>query len=317
MKEVKKMNKLFVRDIIKELDLQIIHGEQWIDRPILSKMVSRPGLELAGLFDFYEEERIQVMGSKEVTFFYWLNEQDQAERIDKLFREKTPMFIFSNNFDVPQVFIECSERHHIPILRDVRNTTALMNSLTSYLLEELAEMTTMHGVLVDVHGIGVLIRGKSGIGKSESALELVKRGHKLISDDNVEIYEREPGSLVGRPPKILEKVMEIRGIGIIDVVQMFGASAYCHKKRITLVVDLEEEDIKNQYDRIGLEESTLKILNTNIAYTRIPIRPGRNMASLIEVAAINRRLRFMGYNAPKEFMDRLSNLIDYNKKNNL
>lgn len=303
------MSKVIVRDIVDELNLEIVTGEEWLNRPVRSKMISRPGLELAGLFDFYEEERIQIIGSKEVTFFFWLNEDEQKERIEKLFRDQTPAFIFSNNFDVPQVFIDNSLKYHIPILRSKRNTTALMNSITSYLLEEMAEMTTMHGVLLDVHGIGVLIRGKSGVGKSESALELIKRGHKLIADDNVEIYEKEPGTIVGRPPKILEKMMEIRGIGIIDVVQMFGASAYRHKKRITLVVDLEEKDINEQYDRIGLEESTIKILNTNVHHTRIPIRPGRNTASLIEVAAINRRLRYMGYNAPRDFINRLENLI--------
>ncbi|MDF2700839.1 MAG: HPr kinase, partial [Haloplasmataceae bacterium] len=165
--------------------------------------------------------------------------------------------------------------------------------------------------LVDVHGIGTLIRGKSGIGKSEAALELVKRGHKLIADDNVIIYEKEPGKLVGKAPKILERVMEIRGIGIINVVQMFGAGAYRHKKEVELVVDLElDEDINNQYDRLGVEEAKLKILNTDIPYIKIPIRPGRNMASLIEVAAVNRRLRYMGYNAAQEFMDNLTNLIE-------
>lgn len=308
------MNKVVVRDIVEELQLEIVTGEEWLDRPVRSKMISRPGLELAGLFDFYEEERIQIIGSKEVTFFFWLNEAEQEERIEKLFRDQTPAFIFSNNFDIPKVFIDNSLKYKIPILRSKRNTTALMNSITSYLLEEMAEMTTMHGVLLDVHGIGVLIRGKSGVGKSESALELIKRGHKLIADDNVEIYEKQPGTIVGRPPKILEKMMEIRGIGIIDVVQMFGASAYRHKKRITLVVDLEEKDINEQYDRIGLEESTIKILNTHVHHTRIPIRPGRNTASLIEVAAINRRLRYMGYNAPRDFLNRLENLIEDNDR---
>lgn len=311
------MNKITVEDLIKELNLEIVAGSEGLTKSIISKMLSRPGLELAGLFDFYEEERIQIIGSKEVTFFYWLNEEDQKSRVEKLFKDKTPAFVFSNQFDIPQPFIDNGNRYQIPILRSSKNTTALMNGITSYLQEELAEMTSMHGVLVDVHGIGVLIRGSSGIGKSEAALELVKRGHKLIADDNVHIYEKEPGILVGKAPKILEKYMEIRGIGIINVVQMFGASSYRHKKRITLVCDLEMEDISKQYDRLGVEESTLRILNSDVHYTKIPIRPGRNMASLIEVAAINRRLRYMGYNAAQEFMDNLTDLIDYNKQNNL
>jgi HPr kinase/phosphorylase len=315
--EVKKMNNITVNDLIKEVGLEVIAGEEGLNRFIKSKMLSRPGLELAGLFDFYEEDRIQIIGSKEVTFFYWLNEDDQNTRVEMLFKDKTPAFVFSNNFDIPEVFIRNGNKYNIPVLRSTKHSTSVMNDITSFLAEELAEMTSMHGVLVDVHGIGVLIRGKSGIGKSEAALELVKRGHKLIADDNVHIYEKDPGTLVGKAPKILEKVMEIRGIGIINVVQMFGASSYRHKKRITLVVDLELEDINNQYDRIGVEEAKLRILNTDVAHTKIPIRPGRNMASLVEVAAINRRLRYMGYNAAKEFMDNLTNLIDYNTKNNI
>lgn len=306
-----------VKDLADNLELEVVSGHEGLNRPITSKMLSRPGVELAGLFDFYEEDRIQIIGSKEVTFIYWLSPQDQEERVGNLFREKTPAFIFSSNFEIPDVFLKNSAKHHIPILRSQKNSTTLIGDLTIYLAEVLAETTSMHGVLVDVHGIGVLIRGKSGIGKSESALELIKRGHKLIADDNVIIYERKPGEIIGKAPEILEKVMEIRGIGIINVVQMFGASCYRHKKRITLVVDLEQDDINSQFDRIGVEESTIRILNTDVAYTRIPIHPGRNTASLIEVAAINRRLRYMGYNAAEEFMDKLTNLIDYNKKNNL
>ncbi|QVK17301.1 HPr(Ser) kinase/phosphatase [Mycoplasmatota bacterium] len=306
------MNKIKVKDLVKELQLEVIAGKEGVTRPIQSKMLSRPGLELAGLFDFYEEERIQIIGSKEVTFFYWLNEIDQNTRVELLFKEKTPCLIFSNRFDIPQVFINNAEKYKIPILRSSKHTTTLMTDVTSYLAEELAETTNMHGVLVDVHGVGVLIRGKSGIGKSEAALELVKRGHKLIADDNVLIYEKEVGKLVGKPPKILEKFMEIRGIGIINVVQMFGASSYRHKKGITLVIDLETAEQNQEYDRLGVEEAKIKILNTEVSYIKIPIRPGRNMASLIEVAAINRRLRYMGFNAAQEFSDNLSQLIQTN-----
>ncbi|MDF2700788.1 MAG: hprK, partial [Haloplasmataceae bacterium] len=172
------MSSLTVKNLIDTLGFEVIAGNNGINRPIQSKMISRPGLELAGLFDFYEENRIQVIGSKEVTFFYWLNETDQNTRIEQLFREKTPAFIFSNNFDIPEVFRRNAEKYNIPILRSNKHTTHLMNDITLYLQEELAETTNMHGVLVDVHGIGTLIRGKSGIGKSEAALELVKRGHK-------------------------------------------------------------------------------------------------------------------------------------------
>ncbi len=304
------MNNIKVQNLVKELNLDVIAGEGGLNRKITSKMLSRPGLELAGLFDFYEEDRIQIIGSKEVTFFYWLNEEDQNKRIEMLFKNKVPAFIFSNNFDVPEVFKVNAEKYQIPILLSKKHTSTLMNDIISYLAEELAEMVNMHGVLVDVHGVGVLIRGRSGIGKSEAALELVKRGHKLISDDNVLIYEKEIGTLVGKAPKLLEKFMEIRGIGIINVVQMFGASVYRHKKRVTLIIDLELAEDSKDYDRIGVDEEKIKILNTDVPYIKIPIRPGRNMASLIEVAAINRRLRYMGYNSAQEFLDNLTEVID-------
>lgn len=303
------INKIKVKDLVEELKLEVVCGKEGLNRRITSKMFSRPGVELAGLFDFYEEDRIQVIGTKEYTFFHWLNENDQVERIAKLFREKTPCFIFSNNFEVPHVFVENAEKTNIPILRSPKRTTQLINDVTTYLAEALAETINMHGVLVDVHGVGVLIRGESGIGKSEAALELIKRGHKLIADDNVIIYEKEVGTLVGKPPKLLEMFMEIRGIGIVNVMRMFGASVYRHKKRITLVVDLELAEDNREYDRLGVEEPTIKILNTEVPYIKIPIRPGRNMASLIEVAAINRRLRFMGFNSAQEFIDNLNKYI--------
>lgn len=310
---VKMMTNIKVQNLVNELDLEICAGEEGLNRKITSKMLSRPGLELAGLFEFYEADRIQIIGTKELTFFYWLTEDEQKERTKLLFNKKTPCFIFSNNFDIPKLFLQYAKEYHIPLLRSPKDTTLLMTDVTSFLTEALAETTNMHGVLVDVHGIGVLIRGKSGIGKSEAALELLNRGHKLIADDNVIIYEKEKGTVVGKPPKLLEKYMEIRGIGIINVVQMFGAGCYRHKKRISLVVDLELAEGKDDYDRLGLKESSIKIINTEVPYVKIPIRPGRNTAALIEVAALNHRLRYMGINAAEEFVKNLDNHI--NKKN--
>lgn len=303
-----------VRDLVENLKLEVVSGQEYLDKIIKEKMLSRPGLELAGLFDFYESDRVQIIGSKEVTFYHWLNENDQNIRGEMLFREDTPAFVFSNNFDIPKVFIENSKKHRIPILRSYKNTSALFSEILQYLEEVLAPTISMHGVLLDVHGIGVLIRGKSGIGKSESAMELVKRGHKLVADDNVEIYEKEAGILIGKPPVLLEKVMEIRGIGIVNVVQMFGAGSYRHKKRITLVIDLENMNITSDYDRLGIQNETIKIFNTEITRKKLPIRPGRNIASLIEVACINHRLRYMGYNSAKDFTDKLERIIEEKNK---
>ncbi len=315
MMEMLRMNDIKVKDLIDELQLEVIAGKDGINRWITSKMLSRPGIELAGLFDFYEEDRIQIIGSKEVTFFNRLNEDEQEKRVEQLFKEKTPCFIFSNHFDIPQVFLNNADKYQIPILRSDKHTTPLMTDVQTYLAEELADSTNMHGVLVDVHGVGVLIRGKSGIGKSEAALELVKRGHKLIADDNVIIYEKEIGKLVGKSPKLIQKYMEIRGIGIVDVVQMFGAGAIRHKKEITLVVNLEIEPNSHEYDRLGVEEAKIKILNTEVPFITIPIRPGRNLATLIEVAAINRRLRYMGLNTAQQFIDNFNEYIQKKEEN--
>jgi HPr kinase/phosphorylase len=300
------MEKININSLVNELNLEIIAGTAGLTREIESKMLSRPGLELAGLTDFYEDDRIQVIGSKELAFFNGLAASAQNSRSEFLFKGQTPCFIFSNNFTVPQVFITHAENYQIPILRSQKDTTMLLNDITSYLAEELAESTNMHGVLVDVHGIGVLIRGKSGIGKSEAALELVNRGHKLIADDNIIIYEKEIGKLVGKPPKLLEKYIEIRGIGIINIVSMFGAGSFRHKKRISLVIDLDLADYDKDYDRLGLEDAKIKIINTEVSYIKIPIRPGRNMAAIIEVAALNHRLRYMGINTAQEFIQNLN-----------
>jgi HPr kinase/phosphorylase len=257
------------------------------------------------LFDFYEHDRIQVLGSKEVTFFGWLNEQDQEIRVDFLFRSGPPMFVFSKNTEVPEIFLRKGNDYGIPIARSNKKTSALLSSLYLYLSAKLSPRMSLHGTLLDISGVGVLMRGKSGLGKSEVALELVRRGHQLVADDRVDIYQRELGILVGEAPELLRRYLEIRGIGIVNVVKMFGAKAYKENKKIMLVIDLEPWDQSKDYDRLGLQNDTIRFFDTDVAHLRIPISEGRNVASLVEAAAVNQRLKYLGENAALEFSDAL------------
>jgi HPr kinase/phosphorylase len=297
---------LKVRDLIEDYDLELISGEQGMDREVTKAQVSRPGIELAGLFDFYEFDRVQVFGSKEVTFFWWLNTQDQEIRVDMLFQKRPPMFVFSQNInDIPEIFIRKGHEYGIVIAKAQKKTVALVSSLYQYLSAKLSPRLSLHGTLLDISGVGVLIRGKSGLGKSEVALELVRRGHQLVADDRVDIYQRELGVLVGEAPEILQKYLEIRGIGIVNVVQLFGARAFKENKKIMLIIDLEPWNTSNNYDRLGLEHNTLKLFETDVHHITIPVSEGRNVATLVEAAAVNARLKYMGVDSAKEFTDSL------------
>ena len=296
---------LLIKQVIEDYNLELISGEKGIYNEITKSQVSRPGIELAGLFEFYEFYRIQVLGSKELAFFGWLNQQDQEIRVDMLFQKKPPCFIFSKNADVPEVFIRKGNDYNVPVLKSKKKTSALVSNLYQYLNAKLSERQSLHGTLIDVSGVGVLIRGKSGLGKSEAALELVRRGHQLVADDRVDIYQREIGVVVGEAPPILRKYLEIRGIGIVNVVKLFGAKAYKENKKIMLVVDLEYWNNMNHYDRLGLENNTIKFFDTEVAHIVMPISEGRNTASLLEVAAVNARLKFLGEDSAQDFADAL------------
>lgn len=296
-------------DIIKEFDLEVISGEEGIYKPITTADISRPALELAGFFNYYPAERIQLLGRTEIDFSGRLLKSERKERMELLCDDATPAIIISRGLDIPKELIESAERHHVPLLRTPMKTTRFSSKLTNYLESKLAPTTAVHGVLVDIYGIGVLITGQSGVGKSETALALIKRGHQLVADDCVEIREVEENMLIGSAPELLEQLLEIRGLGIINVMTLFGAGAVRSSKRITLAIHLELWDETKQYDRIGLEEETLKIINTEIPKITVPVRPGRNLAVIIEVAAMNYRLKRMGVNAAKQFTERLAEVI--------
>lgn len=304
------MPKVRTKDIYEKFHLELISGEEGINRPITTSDISRPGIEMAGYFEYYPAERIQLLGKTELSFFNELPKSERISRMDQLCTDITPAVIVTRELDVPVELIEASERESVPVLRANMKTTRFSGRLTNFLESKLAPTTAVHGVLVDIYGVGVLITGKSGVGKSETALELVKRGHRLVADDCVEIRQEDQDTLVGTSPELIEHLLEIRGLGIINVMTLFGAGAVRSHKRISLVIDLEIWDSKRQYDRLGLDEEKMKIIDTDLTKLTLPVRPGRNLAIIIEVAAMNFRLKRMGVNAAQQFSERLSDVIE-------
>lgn len=304
------MAKVQTRDLLERFDLELVSGEEGLHRPITTSDISRPGLEMAGFFTYYPAERLQLIGRTELSFFNGLDGNTRVERMTDLCRDETPGIIISRGLEVPHELIEASDQTGVPIMRSTLTTTRLSSKITNFLESKLAPMTAIHGVLVDIYGVGVLITGESGVGKSETALELVKRGHRLVADDSVEIRQEGENHLVGNAPELIQHLLEIRGLGIINVMTLFGARAIRNYKKVTLVVHLELWDEDKIYDRIGLEEQSMKIIDTEIPKLTVPVRPGRNLAVIVEVAAMNYRLKRMGMNAAREFSDRLTDAIE-------
>ncbi|WP_210617729.1 HPr(Ser) kinase/phosphatase [Mammaliicoccus lentus] len=292
--------------LIEQFNMEVIAGKAGLHRKVTETDLSRPGLEMAGYFSHYSSDRIQVLGTTELSFYNLLPDEEKEGRMAKLCRPETPAIIITRGLEAPEELKESCNRENTPLLISESSTTKLMGQVTSYLERELAPETSLHGVLVDVYGVGVLITGDSGVGKSETALELVKRGHRLVADDNVEIKEINKNELIGKAPKIIEHLLEIRGLGIINVMTLFGAGSILMEKRIKLNINLETWHKEKIYDRVGLNEETLKILDSKITKKTIPVRPGRNLAVIIEVAAMNYRLNNMGINTAEEFNNRLN-----------
>ena len=302
-----------VIDLVNALQLEIITGdEEALQREIKISDISRPGLELTGYFTYYSYNRIQLFGSKEITFAQRMLPEERLMVMRRMCAPEIPAFIISRGLEVPKELIQAGDEAGIPVLRSSVSTSRLLGQLSSFLDSKLAVRESVHGVLVDVYGLGVLIQGSSGIGKSETALELIKRGHRLIADDRVDVYKQDDLTLIGEPPKILEHLIEIRGIGIIDVMNLFGASAVRGSMQVQLVVYLEAWEKDKKYDRLGSENATVEIGDVAIPQIRIPVKTGRNVAIIIEVAAMNFRAKTMGFDATKKFEERLSLLIAEN-----
>lgn len=302
-----------VRELVNKLALEVVAGdEQGLNRDITTGDISRPGLELTGYFNYYSHNRLQLFGNKEITFAQRMIPEERLMVLRKMCYPDTPAFIVARGLDVPEEMVQAAKEHGIPILRSPIATSRLLGEISTYLNDDLAPRTSVHGVLVDVYGLGVLIQGDSGIGKSETALELIKRGHRLIADDRVDVYQQDELTLVGEPPKILQHLIEIRGIGIIDVMNLFGASAVRGSMQVQLGVYLEAWAKDKKYDRLGSADTTVDIAEVSVPQIKIPVKTGRNVAIIIEVAAMNFRARTMGYDATKTFEDRLTQLIDEN-----
>lgn len=301
---------IVVRKVIEEFKLKIVAGAEGIDHEITVSDLHRPAFILAGFPLNHPPERIQILGLTELSFIEGLEGEIRAERLQQICHRDTPCIIVAHGEVPPADLIECAERSGVSLLLTAMSTTKFISKLTNYLEAELSPRTTLHGVLVEVYGVGVLITGNSGIGKSETALELLKRGHRLVADDAVEIRQTAEQELIGNAPELIECLMEIRGIGILNIMTMFGAGAVRIRKKITLVVQLEYWDSRKNYDRLGLDEEKMRILDTEIPMVTIPVRPGRNLAVIVEVAAMNYRLKRMGYHAARQFSNRLAETME-------
>lgn len=274
--------------------------------------VARPGLQLAGYFDHYEPMRLQVMGNMEMSYMAKLPPQDRAMVFDRLFSYKLPALLIARGIEPDELCLSMAKKHNITILRSPEPTSNLVSGIISYLKGALAPRITRHGVLVEVYGEGLLLIGDSGIGKSEAAAELLKRGHRLIADDAVEIRKIDNSVLMGTAPELIRNYIELRGIGIINVAKLFGMGAIRQENEINLVVNIVPWKNQEVCDRLGLNEQYMEILGVKIPMNTIPITPGRNLAMILEVAAMNNRQRKMGYNSAQEFTDKVNRHFDAN-----
>lgn len=274
--------------------------------------VNRPGLQMVGFFDYFDSDRIQILGKVEYTYLQKLTSEKRGEILEHLFSQKIPMIILTRGMQVFPEILTAAEKYSVAVYRTEVGTSSFMSALISYLNVQLAPRRTRHGVLVEVYGEGVLIMGESGVGKSETAIELVKRGHRLVADDAVEIKRVSDKTLVGTSPDVIRHFVELRGIGIIDIKEIFGMGAVKDTENINLIIHLEMWDENKQYDRLGLVEEFTNIMGINVPSLTIPVKLGRNLAVIVEVAAMNNRQKRMGYNAAVELNNRLMNEMEKN-----
>ena len=303
-----------VKDLLKMSRLSQEYGDKvLLEKEIKTSDISRPGLEMTGYFDFYTPERIQLIGMKEWSYLMKMSSHNRHQVLLKMFQPETPVVIIARNLEIPKEMIDAADEKQVAILRSKASTSRLSGEISSYLDSRLAERTSVHGVLMDIYGMGVLIQGDSGIGKSETGLELVKRGHRLVADDRVDIYAKDEVTLWGEPAEILRHLLEIRGVGIIDVMSLYGACAVKDSSQVQIAVYLENYDTQKTFDRLGNDTEELEVAGVRIPRIRIPVKTGRNISVVIEAAAMNYRAKQMGYDATKIFEERLTDLISRNE----
>lgn len=292
--------------IVEEFDLEVVYAATDYEQIQLTVVdVARPGLQLAGYYDHFEPMRLQVMGNVEVSYLQKLTDEERLMTFDRLFSYKFPALLIARSIKPSPQCVEMAKKHNVTLLSSREATSTVVSDIIAYLKFALAPSITRHGVLMEVYGEGLLLLGESGIGKSEAAVELLKRGHRLIADDAVEIRKVSESTLMGNAPKLIRNYVELRGIGIVNVAKLFGMGAVKAENEINLVVNIVPWDQQKVYDRLGLEDQYMEILGVKIPMNTIPITPGRNLAVILEVAAMNNRQRKMGYNPAQEFTEQM------------
>jgi HPr kinase/phosphorylase len=287
------------------LDLKVVSGGDYMKNKITTSEVDRPGLALAGFFKMFAKDRVQLLGNAEVTFFKSLPKATQEQRLKRLFRFNPPCVIITTELTLPKLFYDIAAQSRLPLLRTEIPTSRFAGRLVDCLEQEFAQSMTMHGELVDVFGMGMIITGDSGAGKSEVALELIERGHRLVADDIVILRRISKNMLIGRSSDNLRYHMEVRGLGIIDVERLFGTGAVCLEKEVSLLVHLDLWETTEDYERLGLEEHFTTVLDVDLPKYDVPVKPGRNVAVLLEVTALHQRLKNTGYNPARRFDEEL------------
>ena len=300
------MHGVAITDLIDKMSLRNMTPEIDAEKIVLSHPdVNRPALQLAGFFDHFDSERVQIIGYVEQEYINQMNHERKIEMYDKLLSYQIPCLVYSRNQNPDEDMLALCNHYGIPCLVSEKTTSDLMAEVIRWLKVKLAPCISIHGVLVDVFGEGVLIMGESGIGKSEAALELIKRGHRLVTDDVVEIRKVSDDTLIGSAPEITRHFIELRGIGIIDVKTLFGVESVKDTQSIDMVIKLEDWDKDKEYDRLGIEDQFTEFLGNEVVCHSIPVRPGRNLAIIVESAAVNYRQKKMGYNAAQELYNRV------------
>ena len=302
-------------EIIEKMNLKNLTPEvDMVEKEVNVPDVNRPALQLAGFYDRFASTRVQIIGNVEYRYVKTLNREQREKTYDTLLSHPLPCIVFCRGIVPEESFLKKAVAHGVPIFNTVKQTSDFMAEIIRWMNVRLAPCISIHGVLVDVYGVGVLIMGESGIGKSEAALELIKRGHRLVTDDVVEIRKVSDETLVGTAPDITKHFIELRGIGIVDVRSMFGVQSVRETQNIDLVITLEDWSRDKEYDRLGLEEEYTEFLGNKVVCHRIPIRPGRNLAIIVESAAVNHRQKQMGYNAAQELYKRVQENIAKKRK---
>ncbi len=300
-----------LKKLVDEFGLEIIFkSDDYDDVKVVNNEVNRPSLQIAGFFDYFDNTRVQVIGKVEISYINKMTSEEKTRSLEKLFEQKLPVVIVTRDMEIPDEMYKLAEKYNTTLARTKMPTSRFVSALIAFLNIELAPRMTTHGVLVEVYGEGVLLLGDSGVGKSETAIELVKRGHRLVADDAVEVKRVSDKSLLGSAPDIIRHFIELRGIGIIDVKMIFGMGAVKNTEKIDLIINLEVWQSKKQYDRLGLTTQYTELLGIKIPSLTIPVKPGRNLAVVVEVAAMNHRQKKMGYNAAEALNSRLINEME-------